>query len=174
VISGFRREEDESFDILGHYAASSGNLLPTVRDKLSVPFPGIKDSEDGTIFCPEASVRNHHYSLLNNPEDRCSLLRMQTGTTEVLHNDINKDFTHKDTVLTRWVTNNVSRKELRKGVGTQTAVQFSLDVSARFRHTKIVTSQNFAAAVFYLSTLTKLICFSTLTFCSSSAIRNKR
>ena len=70
----------------------------------------------GPTVYSEASVRNYHYSLRNNTEDRCSLLRMQTGSTEVFYNDINKDFTHESTVLTRWVTTNVSRKALRKGV----------------------------------------------------------
>jgi hypothetical protein len=36
--SGFRREVDENCALLGHYAASSGNSLPTFRDNLSVPF----------------------------------------------------------------------------------------------------------------------------------------
>jgi hypothetical protein len=56
VISIFRREVDENCVILGHYAASSDNLLPTFRDSLSVPFAGGKESkklrrvalEDGT------------------------------------------------------------------------------------------------------------------------------
>jgi hypothetical protein len=38
VISGFRREVDERCDLLGYYAASSGNSLRTFRDNLSVPF----------------------------------------------------------------------------------------------------------------------------------------
>ena len=33
-ISGFRLETDESCDLLGHYAASSGHFLPTFRDNL--------------------------------------------------------------------------------------------------------------------------------------------
>jgi len=37
VISGFRREFYEICTLLGYYAASSGNFLPTVRDNLSVP-----------------------------------------------------------------------------------------------------------------------------------------
>ena len=69
----------------------------------------------GPIVYSEASVRNYHYSLRNNT-DRCSLLRMQTSSTEVFYNDINKDFAHEDTVLARWVTTNVSRKAPRKGV----------------------------------------------------------
>jgi hypothetical protein len=37
LISGFRREVDEKCALLGYYAASGGNSLPTFRDSLSVP-----------------------------------------------------------------------------------------------------------------------------------------
>jgi hypothetical protein len=37
VISGFRREVHEMCALLGHYAAHSGNTLPTFRGKLPVP-----------------------------------------------------------------------------------------------------------------------------------------
>jgi hypothetical protein len=40
VISGFRREAAENCALLGYHAASSGNLLPTFRDNLSVPSSG--------------------------------------------------------------------------------------------------------------------------------------
>jgi len=36
MISGFRRQVDEDCALLGYYAASSGNFLPTFRDNLSV------------------------------------------------------------------------------------------------------------------------------------------
>jgi len=36
VISGFRREVAENCALLGYYAASGGNFLPTFRDNLSV------------------------------------------------------------------------------------------------------------------------------------------
>jgi hypothetical protein len=52
VISGFRREVDENYDLLGCYTASIGNSLP--------------------LGCPETSVGNYHYSLRNNPEKRIS------------------------------------------------------------------------------------------------------
>jgi hypothetical protein len=50
AISGFRRNEvDENCALLGCYAANSGNFLPTVRDNLSVPSLGVKNSpEDET------------------------------------------------------------------------------------------------------------------------------
>jgi hypothetical protein len=35
VISGFRRYVDQICGVLGYYAASSGNCLPTFRDKVS-------------------------------------------------------------------------------------------------------------------------------------------
>jgi hypothetical protein len=34
---GFRREVNKNCALLGHYAASSGNSLPTFRNNLSVP-----------------------------------------------------------------------------------------------------------------------------------------
>jgi len=34
MILGFRREVDENCALLGHYAASGGNSLPTFREKL--------------------------------------------------------------------------------------------------------------------------------------------
>jgi hypothetical protein len=51
VISGHRREVRDSCALLGHYAASSGNFLPTFRENLPVP---------------QKSVRNYHYLLCNN------------------------------------------------------------------------------------------------------------
>jgi len=38
VISGFRREVDENYAPLGHYATSSGSLSPTFR--FSIPEDG--------------------------------------------------------------------------------------------------------------------------------------
>ena len=37
VISGFRRDVDDNRALLGHYAVSGGNFLPTFRDNLSGP-----------------------------------------------------------------------------------------------------------------------------------------
>jgi hypothetical protein len=36
MISGFRRDADEMYAILGYYGASSVNPLPTFRDNMSV------------------------------------------------------------------------------------------------------------------------------------------
>ena len=46
VISGFRCEVKENCDLLGYYAAISGNFLPTFRDNLSVPSSGV-ENQDG-------------------------------------------------------------------------------------------------------------------------------
>jgi hypothetical protein len=48
VVSGFRREVDNNCTLLGHYAASGGNTLPTFRDELSVSSLGFLTLEDGT------------------------------------------------------------------------------------------------------------------------------
>jgi hypothetical protein len=52
VISGFRRDVDEIFALLGYYAASSGNPLPMFRDNVSVQSSRVKKYkktlEDGT------------------------------------------------------------------------------------------------------------------------------
>jgi len=50
AISCFRREVAGNCVLLGHYAASSGNFLPTFRDNLPVPILTFLFSnlEDGT------------------------------------------------------------------------------------------------------------------------------
>jgi hypothetical protein len=65
--------------LLGYYAASSGNSLPTFRDNISAPPPsvivkGLETLKMWPIGCPETSVRNYHYSLRNNPKARSSHL----------------------------------------------------------------------------------------------------
>jgi hypothetical protein len=67
-ISGFRREVAENCALLGNYAASRGNFLPTVRNILLVPSAGT--ARMGPIGSPETSVRNCHYSLCNIPSER--------------------------------------------------------------------------------------------------------
>jgi hypothetical protein len=39
----FRREVDENCAVMGYYAASSGNFLPTFRDNLSFPSSGFQE-----------------------------------------------------------------------------------------------------------------------------------
>ena len=54
MISGFQHEVAENWALLGHYAASSGNLLLIFWDNLSVQSSGFKnlfgflDLDDGT------------------------------------------------------------------------------------------------------------------------------
>ena len=43
----------ENCALLGHYAASSGNSLPTLRDNLSLPYSGIKNV---IIFVAEVAL----------------------------------------------------------------------------------------------------------------------
>ena len=64
VISGFRSDVDENCALLGYYAASSGNSLPTFRDNLSIPSSRVENG------CHATSVRNYLYSMRNNPEKR--------------------------------------------------------------------------------------------------------
>jgi hypothetical protein len=60
-------------DLLGYYAVYRGNSLPTFRDKLLVPSSRVKNSWP-LIGCPETSVNNYYYTLLNIPEERRSHL----------------------------------------------------------------------------------------------------
>ena len=69
VISGFCREVAENCALLGYYAASSGNSLPTFRDNLSVPFMDCWPLEMGPIGCPKTSARSYHYPLCDGPEE---------------------------------------------------------------------------------------------------------
>jgi hypothetical protein len=45
VISGISRDADDIYALLGHYAASSVNPLPTFRDNVSVPYSSVKKSK---------------------------------------------------------------------------------------------------------------------------------
>jgi hypothetical protein len=77
VISGFRRDVDEIYALLGYNAASSGNPLPTFRDNISVPSSRVKKSKKtwtdplkmGPIRCPETSVKDYHSTLCYTPEE---------------------------------------------------------------------------------------------------------
>jgi hypothetical protein len=64
LISGFCRDVDEIYGLLGNYTASCGNYLPTFRDNVSVPSSWAKIPE-----CPETSVNNYHTMPCNYPED---------------------------------------------------------------------------------------------------------
>jgi hypothetical protein len=61
VVSGFRRDVDEICALLGCYAASSGNPLPTFRDNVSVPSSRVNKSKKkakkkGFFSCTQRSV----------------------------------------------------------------------------------------------------------------------
>jgi hypothetical protein len=58
VASGFRRNVDEICALLGRYSVSSGNLLPTFRDNISVP-----------THCPGTSLKDYHSTLRSTPEE---------------------------------------------------------------------------------------------------------
>jgi len=51
------------------YAPNNGNYLPKFRDILYVP-SSFLNLKMGPTGCPEISVRNYHYSVRNNPEER--------------------------------------------------------------------------------------------------------
>ena len=80
--------------LLGCYAASSGNFLPTFRNNLSVTSSRVKNSRSafnswllkmGQAVCPETSVRNHHYSLRNRPEERSSVPHFTLFSLRILY-----------------------------------------------------------------------------------------
>ena len=52
VILGYRREIDENCDLLDYQAASSGNLLPTFRNKISVPTSRLTYTVNVMFFDP--------------------------------------------------------------------------------------------------------------------------
>jgi hypothetical protein len=75
LISGFRREVDENCNLLGYYAPSSGNFLQTFQGTFRSHLKGsriIASMKMGPIGRPETSLRNYHYLLHNNPEERSS------------------------------------------------------------------------------------------------------
>jgi hypothetical protein len=63
-------------DIKFHYIPFSGSriVLCGREDMGETALFWFLTLEDGTIGCPETSVRNHHCSLRNSPEERISLL----------------------------------------------------------------------------------------------------
>ena len=79
-MSGFRREVDESCTLLGYYAASSDNFLPTFRDSLSVSTSEEYNSfvflthEDAADRLSRNVLRSYHNSLRKNP-DECNCHR---------------------------------------------------------------------------------------------------
>ena len=76
----------ENCALLGYYATSSGNFLPTFRHNLSVPSSG--PLKMGPTGCPETSVRNNHYWLRNSPEERRSQLLDHLGRFSLLRTSV--------------------------------------------------------------------------------------
>jgi hypothetical protein len=50
VVLGFRCELDKNCALVVYYAASSGNLLSTFRDNLSVPYEGSRNQKGVVIL----------------------------------------------------------------------------------------------------------------------------
>jgi hypothetical protein len=73
VISGSCRKGVENCVLLGYYAASSGNSLPTFRDSLTV---SSRPAKMEPIGCSGTSLRNYLYSLRNSPEQRSSHIQI--------------------------------------------------------------------------------------------------
>jgi len=71
-MTGFRRKVYENCILLGYYADSSGNFLPTFRDKLSVTNFGFLTPEEITDRSPRNVDKKLYYSLRNDPEERSS------------------------------------------------------------------------------------------------------
>jgi hypothetical protein len=82
--------------LLGYYAASNGNSLPTFRDNLPVPSSGANllgfltlegedflIPEDGTDRLYRNSSRNYHYWLCKGPEERSSYLLGYRGVLDI-------------------------------------------------------------------------------------------
>jgi len=72
VISGFCCKADENHAVLHYCTASSGNSLPMFWNNLLVPSSKVDHRKMGPTGCPKTLVRNYHYLLCNNPEERSS------------------------------------------------------------------------------------------------------
>jgi hypothetical protein len=68
VISGILREVHGNCVLLGHYAASSGNYLPTFRDDLSVPSSRVKNLLGLSEKVFEISVSTKETLQCQNPQ----------------------------------------------------------------------------------------------------------
>jgi hypothetical protein len=70
MISGFNCGVNESFTLLGCYAAKIGIYLPTFWDNLSVPSSRVKQSRKmGQLGCSETLVNKYQSTLRNIPEE---------------------------------------------------------------------------------------------------------
>jgi hypothetical protein len=65
VISDFRREVEDNYALLGHYAASTGNFLPTFRDTgPEMPAGNYSEINNSQCFC------NGFCSRANSPQNK--------------------------------------------------------------------------------------------------------
>ena len=85
VISGFRRDIYGICVLLGYYAASCENPLPTFRENIG-PILNCQDPwplKMGPIRFPETSVKDYHSTRRNTPEEgrtsKCSFHNFQTN-----------------------------------------------------------------------------------------------
>jgi hypothetical protein len=75
VISGFRRDVDQICALLGYYAASSGNSVPTFRDNLSVPSSRVKKSKKESLIIERVDTTLHRNAGIRLPTDTASYPR---------------------------------------------------------------------------------------------------
>jgi len=64
----------ENCPVLGYYAVSFCNTVPTFRGNLSVPTLILGFLKMGHLGCSQTSVRAYQYTLRNNPVERGSRL----------------------------------------------------------------------------------------------------
>ena len=69
LLLSFRRDVDEICALLGYYAASCGNCVPTFRSHLQGSLTLEYDNS-----CPETSVNKYHTTARSIPEERRSHL----------------------------------------------------------------------------------------------------
>ena len=83
---GFRREVDENWALLGYYAASSGNFLPTFRDILWVPVnqtSRISNKLPSNIVAVISTLQNFHllsFIFWNISQRHCIIFYRRFGS----------------------------------------------------------------------------------------------
>jgi len=66
ATSGFRRDVNEFYALLGRYAAKSGNSAPTFRDDLSVPSSRVKQSKEDAFLFDCLNLEDGIYGVSRN------------------------------------------------------------------------------------------------------------
>jgi hypothetical protein len=67
------KRKEENCALLSYYATGSCNSLPTFRDNLTGEILRVQESRLEPIGCRVTSLRNYHYPLRNNSEERSSI-----------------------------------------------------------------------------------------------------